>query len=418
MTAQGNQETIIEWVNHASFIVRSGHVGLLVDPWFSGSVFDDGWDLLCETPPIDMHALTDIWISHEHPDHFHPPSLRSIPPAMRSRLGFWFQHTRDGKVATYAHALGFASVTECRRGRWYGLGPGISLRVEPWGTFDSILVLRTPAGTIVDLNDCKTRGTWNATRLARRLRDVEVDVLITQVEAGDDVDMLVEQVEALRPRTVIPGASFVWFSHEENAHHNDQASHIDRAWQRLRDRVDADVVVLYPGDHWQVGTTHDTPASLVRYAHDYDRLAAGRPLHHTESISREQLSIDAAMWGARLRTFNGQRMISVLRRARVLEPATVYVSDHEQAYAVSNDGITTVDVPIRTCDAVLSSSALDAVFKYPWGGNTLSVNGRVEYPPAGNARRFRRWTAMSSYNNHGYRIGQVIPQAIVRGLRR
>jgi len=412
------ETTSVTWVNHASMVVESGSTRLLVDPWFTGSVFDDGWDLLCETPSIDLGALTDIWVSHEHPDHFHPPTLRSIDSSVRAHTRFWYQATRDGKVATYARALGFGRVTECRRGRRYELSPGVTLRVEPWGVFDSILVLETPDGTIVDLNDCKTRDALNAECLAHRLHGITADVLITQVEAGDDVDMLVEQVEALQARTVIPGASFVWFSHQENARHNETATHIDRAWRRLQDRVTAEVIVLYPGDQWEIGTAHDTAASLRRYAADYARVAAERPRHAAVSIPEEQLRLDAAQWGSRLRSYNGARVLRWLRSLGALEPARVWVTDHHRAYALSSDGLDVIDAAPGTCDAILSSSALDAVFRFPWGGNTLLVNGRLNYPPHGRPARFRRWTSMSSYNNHGYRIGQMLPRLASDAVRR
>ena len=50
----------IRWVNHASFVVEAGGVGLLCDPWLFGTAFDDGWALLSETRmgPEDFSTVT------------------------------------------------------------------------------------------------------------------------------------------------------------------------------------------------------------------------------------------------------------------------------------------------------------------------------------------------------------------------
>ena len=40
---------MIKFINHASFIVKNKNFNLNIDPWFSGSSFDNGWDLISET---------------------------------------------------------------------------------------------------------------------------------------------------------------------------------------------------------------------------------------------------------------------------------------------------------------------------------------------------------------------------------
>jgi L-ascorbate metabolism protein UlaG (beta-lactamase superfamily) len=36
----------IEWVNHSSFVLRSGECAVIMDPWLEGSVFDESSSLL------------------------------------------------------------------------------------------------------------------------------------------------------------------------------------------------------------------------------------------------------------------------------------------------------------------------------------------------------------------------------------
>jgi UDP-MurNAc hydroxylase len=412
-------ETSIVWNNHASFTVHAGETHLLVDPWFRGSTFDDGWDLLCETPNVDLDEITDVWISHEHPDHFHPPTLRSIPSESRRNMRFWYQRTRDRKVVHYASALGFRSVHECRSRQWNELSDDVLLRCEPWGLFDSVLVLQTAAGTIVNLNDCKTRDVHDARELRRKLRGIEIDVLVTQVEAGNDIDMLVEQVDALQPKFVVPGASFVWFSHEENHHHNACMTRIAKTAEDLGNNVDADVVVLYPGDRWVLGADHDNSSAFARYERDYERAEQAGFLHASESVSEERLMLDAAMWAARIQSVNGVRVLGALSGIGALDPAHIWVTDIGKAFTLSAQaGLKRSYQASEKCDAALSSSALAAMLRSPWGGNTIYVNGRVAFPEHGDHTRFRRWCSISSYNNHGYTITQMLPRLSLDVARR
>ena len=66
---------MFRFLNHSSFIMDS----ILVDPWFKGSIFLNGWNLLKEFEyDINKMYYEYIYISHEHPDHFHIPTLKQI----------------------------------------------------------------------------------------------------------------------------------------------------------------------------------------------------------------------------------------------------------------------------------------------------------------------------------------------------
>ena len=85
----------IEWVNHASFIVRYGDTALLSDPWLNGPVFNDGWELLVPSEHDEsvVDEVTALWISHVHPDHFSTRLLKSVPGEVRRTTPVYFQKT-------------------------------------------------------------------------------------------------------------------------------------------------------------------------------------------------------------------------------------------------------------------------------------------------------------------------------------
>ena len=98
---------MFKFYNHASFLLDD----ILVDPWFSDSVFLSSWDLLSELKyNINAINFNYLFISHEHPDHFHIPTLRTINnPESKTVI---FHKTIDGKVLKFIKEMGFKTL-EC-----------------------------------------------------------------------------------------------------------------------------------------------------------------------------------------------------------------------------------------------------------------------------------------------------------------
>src|ERR1700712_3684431 len=81
----------LRFVSHASFSVESGGVKILCDPWLFGKAFNQGWALVSPAAAVPWKEIDYIWISHQHPDHLHFPTLRSIPPPERNRITMLYQ---------------------------------------------------------------------------------------------------------------------------------------------------------------------------------------------------------------------------------------------------------------------------------------------------------------------------------------
>ncbi len=129
----------VEFVNHASIIIEIGTLRILTDPWLFGSAFDDGWDLLVDTPtPIDDLDFTHIWVSHEHPDHFSPPNLKALSTKRREQTPLLFHSTADRKVEDYCRGLGFP-VTVLEHWTPTSIGGGVTVSVGPSRGFDTWL---------------------------------------------------------------------------------------------------------------------------------------------------------------------------------------------------------------------------------------------------------------------------------------
>ena len=70
----------IKFLNHASILVEIKETQIIFDPWFFGEIFNNSWSLVQNTDvqSINFEKLKYIIISHEHPDHFHIPTLKFI----------------------------------------------------------------------------------------------------------------------------------------------------------------------------------------------------------------------------------------------------------------------------------------------------------------------------------------------------
>lgn len=400
MSARGGlpaSQPTIQHVNHASFILRHGGVRLISDPWLFGSAFNNGWDLLCETRfAIDDFAregITHIWFSHEHPDHFSPPVLKQIPKQVRQTITVLFQETQDGKVLTWCRKLGFQTA-ELPTRQWYDLAPDLRVMCGKVPFFDSWLLMEAGGCRILNANDCVVDGEGLASEIESATGPV--DVLLTQfsyagwegnpdepelrrASAAEKLRRVRLQIEALRPRFVIPFASFVYFSHEENFFCNDAVNTIRDAHAFITENTGATPVVLYPGDRWIVGQDADSRAALSAWDEDYDLSA--KPLRRTESVPVDELVAASRDYVRRVTARNSRFLIRLLSLPpfRYFEPLRIRLTDWGTVALFDvNTGLTLVDGASDDCEIMLSSESLACVFRFDWGFDTLLVNGRFQ----------------------------------------
>lgn len=386
--------TQIEWVNHASFVVRHGDVSLISDPWLFGTAFDDGWSLLAETKfcPQDFAGITHIWLSHEHSDHFSPASLRSISEEHRNRITVLYQQTSDGKVVNWCRDLGFMNVIELPAGQWFSLADDFRVLCQPFPDHDSWLAMDLGDELLLNLNDCMVRS-------PRELAAVRADlpkpvaVVFTQFSyaswvgnrdepgklhdaAAKHLGYIEAHVRAFEPRYTVPFASFVRFSHEENAYLNAGMNTVHTAYAHLKGTPTIPVV-LYPGQRWEVGQEWDSEEALCLYAEDYARAAEN--LTPAEPVPLGTLREYGHEFAGKLVEHHGKMTIRAMQAAGILKPVHIYLPDQQKAVGLSlPEGLRASARDPQNCDVEMTSDALAYTFRNLWGGNTLLVNGRFQ----------------------------------------
>lgn len=403
----------LEWVNNASFILQSGSVRLICDPWIEGTIFNGGWKLLSETKfrYQDFADITHMWISHEHPDHFSPPNLTRIPEECRRKITLLFHHTKDRRVLKFCHTLGF-QVYEMPEHESVTLADDFRVVCGRQGLLDSWLAIYAEGRSLLNMNDCvfERRREW--AQVGRIVG--KVDVLLSQfsyanwVGNPDDfashkehADMkraqLQAQIRLFRPEIYVPFASFIYFSHAENFFMNRAVNHVRDVYEFAAQELGVPTVVLYPGDRWQVGEPRDSSESIRKYELDFQR-AMAEPCETATSVPLTKLQTAAHAFIRKCAHKNKRVVLNSLR------PSVVHLRDlginvelsYRHGLAESNKG---------QPDIIMASDSLLYCLSNDWGGECLAINGRYEVPPGRNPQWFFWIFRVPAHNRIGTLVG-------------
>jgi len=225
----------ITFVNHACYTIETDDQLIMFDPWFSGKVFNNSWALIKDTDinDLDLEKLKIICITHEHPDHLHWPTLKSIRKATSQKIVVIIPQRKNKNVKSMIEKLGFA-VLEIPPNREMPLFGGFSVANFPTG-HDSAYVIKHKNRVLLNQNDCKL--SHQQCNIIKNLYP-NIDYYLMQFSlAGfyankqDRESLLkaktshIEMIEKYRhffnPTTTIPFASFVYFCRKENSFLND-----------------------------------------------------------------------------------------------------------------------------------------------------------------------------------------------------
>jgi UDP-MurNAc hydroxylase len=399
----------IEWVNHASFILESGNMRLICDPWLEGTIFDNGWRLLSPTrmPYDEFSTITHIWFSHEHPDHFNPPNLKKIPDEYRRRITVLFHDTRDKRVVNLCKSLGF-KIQELPELQKVEIAHGITILSGMQDLIDSWMSIQAEGKTLLNMNDCVFDRSSDMEAI--RKANGPINLLLSQFSFAnwignpDDIGShkrhvqrkraeMARQIRLFAPAQFIPFASFVYFCHAENFYMNHSMHCIRDAYEYAANELQVSTIVLYPKDRWQVGTLHNSNDALRSYRRDYERMLAEPPVT-SEPVDITRLRAAATAMFTKCATNNNRAILNTFT------PAIVRISDLGIDVELSfRHGWSQVSG--KQPDIITSSGSLLNCMITDWGGETLMVNGRFQASPDGKPDRFFRIFKVLRHNSIG-----------------
>lgn len=144
----------LTYLGHAAILAESGGLHLLMDPWLTDPTYHGSW---WHYPPLrlaarDLPKIDYLYVSHEHADHFDPPTLAQLDKRTHVVIANFRRKRFRDRIA----ALGFERITELDFGEDFACPGGLVLRLippdRPWD--DSAILLRDDETTVLNVNDC------------------------------------------------------------------------------------------------------------------------------------------------------------------------------------------------------------------------------------------------------------------------
>lgn len=389
MTAYHADQIDVSLVGHSSIIVRTPQQMILCDPWLFGYAFNDGWKIYPEPDlsKIDFSKITHIWISHEHPDHFHFPSLKKISKLVDpSKVEILFQDTNSEKVFDAMRGMGFTKMRRMEHMRPIAIDESLSLFVYAHRQLDSALgVLVNGKPVLLNIND--TELSDGDIKILKR-RFGRFPVLFNQFSIagfdgnyeGDDLlqgrkkvlEKVVHHHKSFEADVTVPFASFMYFCKDDNWDLNQFGNSI----------VEAKAFLEQNGCACGVLRTNSEFVPL-------DRLASCNDLafyvDYSTSNPREREGVKTVSFEECNTAFHERttrwKSNTVGGLYSKLKSVTAFIPDMDMAVVMNFQEcrLEVIDLPLSDCDLVVNSQPLQQAFALPFGIQTLGVSGRYRF---------------------------------------
>jgi len=291
----------VTYIGHACMLMESAGTRILMDPWLTDPTYHGTW---WHYPPLalgarDLPKLDYLYISHEHMDHFDPPTLRQLDKEVHIIIANFKRKRFRDRIA----ALGFSRITEVDFGRdFHCNGSGFTVRLIPpdraWD--DSAILVKDGTTTVLNVNDCHL----DDATLERLGREQQIDLafltftgasqypgcfefpLASKIQRWREskeshVEEFVNWARLLRTKRAVPAAGNFALLAPDQLFMNtpNYVNTPQEAVERLRvEAPEIEGLQMNPGDVW----TSDGTLTRLRPAPDWSRR-----LEHIEELSRQ-----------------------------------------------------------------------------------------------------------------------------------
>ena len=377
----------VTFISHASVVIECGDVVLWTDPWLFGRCFNNSWALWPEPSRKVilpwLPRITHLWISHEHPDHFHLPTLQWLPDEFKTRVELLFQKLHTDKMVTAFQQLGFSNVRTLNHREHVRLTDSASFYLYQEAPMDSACALTdlNLGCTVLNLNDINP-GPIDRRVLRRDLKSI--DLLLNQFSfatydgrldvetiatryAKQELERMHLDHEDLGAEVTIPIASFMYFCRSDNAYLNQYVNTVQDVADHFK-AMNLELVILRPGDSHTLGEHHDKTSALDYYKKLDDE---EKRIDPTEIVLSESLEEAAKQLFKYLTDHYPKLLLSIVGRIRVLLPDLncCYNLDFGRASIERTSNL-------NNWDLRANSQPFFFALKNPYGFQTLSIAGR------------------------------------------
>jgi UDP-MurNAc hydroxylase len=282
-------------------MMEAGGTRVLMDPWLTDPTYHGTW---WHYPPLqigirDLPKIDYLYISHEHPDHFDPPTLRQLDKRVKVVIAKF----KKRRFYERLRALGFEDILELDFAQVHALNDsGLTMRLiapdRPWD--DSAVLLKDGNTTVLNVNDCHL----DDATLSRLGQEEQIDLAFLtftgasqypgcfefplaskierwQASKESHVEEFVNWAKLLRTKRAVPAAgNFALLAPDQLALNT---PHYVNTPQDAVDRLRAEApeiegLQMNPGDVW----TSDGKLTRLQPAPDWSRR-----MEHIEELSQQ-----------------------------------------------------------------------------------------------------------------------------------
>jgi UDP-MurNAc hydroxylase len=414
-------ETSLQFVNHASILVKHGDISLLSDPWYQGDAFHKGWNLIHELQDEEITSLLDdvthLWISHEHPDHFSIGFFKKFGAKLKSNnIQILFQNTNDKRVEGFLFKSGY-NLKIIDFNCWITLANDFEVLCFKDGFYDSGLAIKTSDKTIINLNDCEIKDRLRCEEVVKITG--ECDILATQfsyaawkggianvgwrtLAAKEKLDTMKLQASFFKPKIIVPFASYIYFSNNANFYLNDASN-------KPNDVIDAfighdtSVNIMKPFEVFDNLESEIDNAESIDFWNQAARAIDRNNLKGYDLVTLSQLEESFGNYTNRIFKNNTKwfmRLVRYLSPISAFKPVVIRITDLDINIKLD---IFSDSLQQCTSDADISmfSESLKFVLSNTFGFDTLTVNGCFEEVTDSGFSRAARTLAIENLNNMG-----------------
>ena len=421
-------KTSIRFINHASVLISNSSSGLLCDPWYSGHAFNKGWNLLYENETKEINEILDltnyIWISHEHPDHFSIKFFKEFGNKIKqNKIIIMFQNTKDKRVLSFLKKSGF-EVKELEFNNKIIIDSNFIFTCIKDGNYDSGLLIESENEKILNLNDCVVRSKDRAKEIHKITGDI--DILLTQFSyaawkggkrnlawrqkaAQEKIEHIQLQIDYLRPKYIIPFASYIYFSNEDNKYLNDSVNTPETTYKELSAN-NCKVLVMKPGD--VLGGENEnycTESSIIFWDNIFKSI---NNLNYNTFNTIDFEVLQEKFKSYRKRIINNNKLY-FMKIARFLSPIKIFypitIGLDDLSITIKIDYVNNKFQKSNEPSMIhMHSESLAFILDYPFGFDTLTVNGCFEEGCESGFSMTCRTLAIEILNNNGIYLNYKI----------
>lgn len=331
-----------------------------------------------------------------------------------------FKKNRDQRVSNFLKSKGL-EVIELSFNQEMQLSEDCRITCIKDGFYDSALLVVTPDLRILNLNDCEIVSENRATKIKRLVG--KIDVLLGQFSyaawkggknniewrkdaAKKKIKTLKLQVKILRPKYLIPFASFVYFSNPRNFYLNDSINRPIDIFNALRDFIS--VVIMKPFDVFSGSWSElDNEAAIDYWARKYESISPRDD--SSKAISFEALSESFINYRTRISNNNNlqlMKLVSLLSPVKAFQPVDFFLDDSRIFIRLDIFGDHLEQTSGENFpDLIIPSEQFNFVLKNSFGFDTLTVNGCFEDGRLGGFLKAAKTLAIENLNNLSFKFG-------------